>query len=214
MFRRLFALLVLLSIAIACSAQTFNWVPVVKDVFPATMTLIEDNAEARAYFNCTVVNIDAKHGIGLTAGHCLEAIVTNPDNVTLTVNRRPAAVIAYSMDPDIGLVQFPPMKGDHDIQLGSAGLKMGEPIAVLGLSSGLPIGAQFGYVSQVSPFGDIFMDMMIMPGNSGGPIFDRFGMLRGITTEVRMMHEFPSAHLGVGIDISVIKPFLKANGIR
>ena len=90
----------------------------------------------------------------------------------------------------------------------STTLEQGEDIVALGNPEGLTFSVVRGVVSgrrDIDGKPMIQLAIPIEPGNSGGPMLDRFGRVHGILT----MKSLVTRNLGFAVEINALKPLLK-----
>lgn len=121
-------------------------------------------------------------------------VVKNANKLTVTMNSGEsynATVIGYEEDNDIALIKID-ATGLTPVALGkSSDLRVGDEVAAVGNPLGeLTNTMTVGYVSALdryintdgSPINMMQIDAAINSGNSGGPLFDMYGNVVGITT--------------------------------
>ena len=121
-------------------------------------------------------------------------VVKNATKLTVTMNSGEsynATVIGYEEDSDVALIKID-AQNLTTVQLGkSSELRVGDEVAAIGNPLGeLTNTMTVGYVSALdryintdgSPINMMQIDAAINSGNSGGPLFDMYGNVVGITT--------------------------------
>lgn len=198
-----------------------SWVSTIKKISPAIYRLVgqtdEQFQQHQGIFNsyCTAWMYNAQRGYLLTAGHCKHAdthyfLMNNGEMV------RPVEFLAthdFKVVGDIGLLQVVPMKGDVALKLQTRKpLQVGDEVGMLGYGYGFRQ-AQFGHISLPMSFdtGLTFLDMSVLPGDSGGPILNRNGEVVGMSAAIYML-DTPAAHFGMAVSIPQILDFLQSVG--
>lgn len=126
---------------------------------------------------CSGAFIDAFGNI-ITARHCVEGF-DQFEVVTYDQRVYKAQVLAVSPIHDLALIHIdrlntPFFDPSNDIQVGT-------PVSILGSPLGITGTLSQGVVAKLH--GDItLVDCSVLPGNSGGPVFDRRGKLVGVAT--------------------------------
>lgn len=126
---------------------------------------------------CSGAFIDNR-GVIVTARHCA-ADVQSIDVITFDQHEYKAEVMALSPTHDLALIHIDRYGNSYfklamDVTQGQTIYTFGSPLAITGTL------AQ-GIVARLN--GDVnYVDCSVLPGNSGGPLFDDDGNLVGITT--------------------------------
>ena len=171
--------------------------------------------EKQGFGTCSGVYV-SEHEI-LTAAHCFEMgedmtikqIWIGQDNGTSAL----ATLVDISPERDLALLKtdlkgIPVILGDPT--------RIGQEISVVGMPLGLRWVFTKGIISQVrfklgegNPTKHFILDAVVLPGNSGGPVFDENGYLVGILVRsTSMLGFFGGSGLGIAVDISEIRGFL------
>lgn len=144
-------------------------------------------AEQKSYGSAFFISQD---GYLLTNRH----VVDDVKKVTVTLSDRrelDADVVGSDERTDVAVLK---VKGDHypSLQLGDSDkLRVGEPVLAIGSPFGFDYSASAGIVSATSrsvtvdnavPF--IQSDVVLNPGNSGGPLFNQRGEVIGINSRI------------------------------
>lgn len=131
----------------------------------------------------------SKDGYILTNHHVIEGA----DSISITMNDRTeldAVVVGSDMLSDVAVLKvvgddFPALDISYDE------LKVGEPVLAIGSPFGFDYSASAGIVSAKSrnftkeaavPF--IQSDVALNPGNSGGPLFNKYGKVVGVNSRI------------------------------
>jgi len=180
-----------------------DWVPLVKagmKSVPRLEMIDEDGKEGV----CSGVIINKKSGFVLTAGHCVDG-----KGVQLTVNDRHAEVARVNKILDLAVVRTTLRDSDEEMVIASESPMAGAEISVIGYPFGVSeLAVQFGRVSQAynKETKTIWINVAIIPGNSGGAIMDSTGKLVGITS--RVYYSGPSV-MGAAMPVDSIKDFVQ-----
>ncbi|HJT78350.1 MAG TPA: trypsin-like peptidase domain-containing protein, partial [Gemmataceae bacterium] len=133
-----------------------------------------------------------------------------PVTVQLADGKRYEATEVYATDraADLAVVRIP-AKNLPALELGdSDALKQGQAVVALGNPRGLEHSVVSGVVSgrrDIDGRSMIQLAIPIEPGNSGGPLLDMQGRVRGILTLKSLVTE----NLGFATPVNALKPLLK-----
>jgi S1-C subfamily serine protease len=183
---------------------------------------VEQVAEA-ARKSVVVVTVRGRDGKseGLGTGFVVSAdglIATNrhvigegrPITVELADGSKHEATAVHASDRalDLAVLRID-TKGLTPLPLGdSASLKDGQPVVALGNPQGLKHSVVSGVVSgrrEIDGRPMIQLAIPIEPGNSGGPVLDMDGRVRGLVTVKSLV----TANLGFAVGVDALKPLLK-----
>jgi len=144
------------------------------------------------------------HGTILTARHCVEGI-ERMDVLTSDHRVYAASFVAKSQTQDLALVRID-RTGTPFFRLATT-LAQGDVISTLGSPLGETATLSRGIVAKLA--GDmIYADMTVIPGNSGGAVYNERGEMVGVAVAV-FMSEYGMTHLGVVEGTDAIRVFLK-----
>lgn len=113
----------------------------------------------------------------LTAKHCVE----DASAITVLVGdlEYQASVVAQSRMHDLALIRINTL--NHPYFRLAPSLEQGQTIYVLGSPLGLTKSFSTGVVAKLG--GDVnYIDCSVLPGNSGGPVFNEAGEMVGVAT--------------------------------
>lgn len=151
---------------------------------------------------CSGAFIDSVGDI-ITARHCVEGF-DSFEVVTFDQRRYTAVVVATSTIHDLALVHIDRRDTAHFAP--AQKVERGEPISVLGSPLGITDTLSRGVVARLD--GDVtLIDCSVLPGNSGGPVFDADGRLVGIVTAGYVVL-FGMTHLNIAQSVDAIWFFL------
>jgi Trypsin-like peptidase domain len=206
----------LLVVLLCTTTYAKSWTKAVEQLAPSVASFAGTDPSHLTPDYCTVI-IFAK-GHGFIAGHCvLEAVKGNihyNKDYTMTVNNKPATLLKYgeyepeaNIGTDIAILAWEPSKDEVPAKFSTMPLRIGTPVAVIGDGYGFGYQAQFGYVQQdhghKDPF--IFMNITLLPGDSGGPTINERGEVIGMTSSV--FSKFDYAHFGISIPTEALFEF-------
>ncbi|MDA0162642.1 trypsin-like peptidase domain-containing protein [Solirubrobacter ginsenosidimutans] len=150
----------------------------------------------------------------LTAGH----VVAGGHHITVTFDggaSRRATVLGTEGDMDVAVLHVDPSGLElHPLTLGSvAGLRVGDPVAVIGDPFGVPRSLSTGVISGLhrtieAPSGAavpnaVQTDAAINPGNSGGPLLDAHARVIGIADQIATGDSSVDSSTGVGFAVPI-----------
>jgi regulator of sirC expression with transglutaminase-like and TPR domain len=116
-------------------------------------------------------------------------------------------VLASDRNLDLAVVRIE-AEGLSPLELGGDAPPQGEPIVAMGNPHGLRHSVVSGVVSgtrEIDGRQMLQLAMPIEPGNSGGPVLDMQGRVRGIVT----MKSLVTENLGFAVDVNSLKPLLE-----
>ena len=185
--------------------QTFatDWAQVVRPASRQVPRLEILRGEDRGI--CSGVVLDADRGYLLTAAHCVPG---KPEELSITVNGRHAEVARVNRLLDLAVLRFSP-KAEQAMPLAPETPPIGSECAVVGFGLGVEkLAVQFGRVSQAlnDETKTLWIDGVMLPGNSGGAVIDVQGRLIGMTS--RTYYSGPSS-VGAAIPIEQITDFVQ-----
>jgi hypothetical protein len=202
--------------------HAFSWEHTMKRVYPRVLKMegTDWNKETHPRPDFCTATLIAP-GRAVLALHCIvEALPAskNRDAYELYVGGREAILLGYQYiteDDGLALLGFLPDATDKYFPVRRKPLKMGEQIGMFGFGYEMPKMPQFGYVSLPAEpdHGMVIIDGSILPGDSGGPVFDRDGRLVGISDAVYSRADFPQAHFGMAFNGEQIYQFLHSHEI-
>jgi serine protease Do len=152
-------------------------------------------------------------GLILTNRHVASAgdvlMVRLPDGT-----RKPAERVVIDDEQDLALIRIKPDKPLPFVTLANDAPGPGAECTALGF----PMGDVFGITLQVSPGtvssvireknADIVVNCKVNPGNSGGPLVDRFGNVAGVVTFKTKSDEMTDSY-GLAIGAARVRTFVK-----
>lgn len=151
-----------------------------KPLLPSDVKLVVDGGHGSA--------VHIGNGIFLTAGHNLTVKTKTLKIKMRDGSVRPAEALWYNTKYDIGLVKADG-EGLESADLQCREMEVGESITTLGNPTIMEFVTAFGKIAgEARTLGDWervqVVDITILPGQSGGPVFDKDGKLVGITVGV------------------------------
>lgn len=216
MKRLLGSLLILSSLQFANAAST-DTIPAELKVVEIHMTRAEqapaEQQKKKAKKSPTVIPLPGhgtcsgsfvdEFGDIITARHCVEGFQSFE---VVTADRRTyaAEVIAVSKNHDLALIHIDRF-GTPYFRLAPS-VTRGEPVFVLGSPLGITDTLSTGIVARLD--GDILLlDCGVLPGNSGGPVFNKDGELMGVASAGFIVF-FGMTHLNIAQGLDAIQFFL------
>lgn len=169
---------------------------------PVGQTIVDGKAICSGFF------ID-DHGDIMTARHCTD-IASGIEVVTSDGRKYEASFTAKSAIHDLALIHIdrlntPYFKAAKTVTRGEAVFFLGSPMGLTGT-------LVQGIVANL--YGDVtLIDNTVIPGNSGGAVFDKNGRLVGVITAV-FVTEYGMAHLGVAQGIDSVRSFIGETKLR
>jgi S1-C subfamily serine protease len=129
-------------------------------------------------------------------------------------------VVARDEQNDLALIGA--VSANHDVPPLRKGVLLGESIFVYGfpLSGVLASSGNFtvGHVSALTGLGDdsrsIQISAPVQPGNSGGPVLDRYGNAVGVVVSGYRPPDGSAQNINFAIRASAVESFLESNGVR
>jgi S1-C subfamily serine protease len=210
MMRRL-TLAVALPLFAVCSLAAADWQAVVRETLPKVprLEILDDGSGDQGVCSAVVFAIDQSgEAEALTAGHCVKG-----EHLTLTVNRRHAAVVLKNGLLDLAVVTFQ-AKGEQAIAFAANSPAAGAEVAIVGYPFGnSELAAQFGRVSQSwnPETKTLWANVDLIFGDSGSPLIDEQGRLVGINS--RTYYAGPNgqmAHMASAVSIEDVADFVAA----
>jgi S1-C subfamily serine protease len=206
MDRRLLSTTILLFASAALPVRAADWVPVVKDLFKKVPRIEILTGASTMPGVCSGVWLNVDAGYVLTAAHCVSP--PEHERLDITVAGRDAAVVRSNRLLDIAVLRVEPQAGD-------VAMELAEKTPVLGTEVGI-IGYAFGYKQAVVSVGRIALvldddkqqmrvDIMAIPGQSGGALLDEQGRLVGMTSSIYFNGP---AHLGSFVRVEDIRAYV------
>ncbi len=144
----------------------------------------------------------SEYGHVLTARHCVQD-TDSIDVITADGQQYHASVVAISSSQDLAVVQIGRTNTPY-FRLASI-VAAGEKVFILGSPLGITNLLTEGTVAKL--YGDVtLLDCTALPGNSGGPVFNKNGELIGVLTAMIVVYLGPS-HVTVAQSIDSVKYF-------
>ena len=149
--------------------------------------------------------------------------------VHLGAKKYKAKILSQDRQNDLALLQIENNEIIRDFaSFRKSSPVLGEKIIAMGYPFGKLISSQIklntGNVSSLSGLGDEFtrmqIDAALQPGNSGGPIYDKYGNVVGVAVAKASIEFFLKAfgtlpeNMNFGIKPSVVKTFLESNNVK
>jgi len=149
-------------------------------------------------------------------------------NIRFGVQNFSAKIIAFDGENDLALLATTASDTDFARLLGTRGLRLGENVVVFGYPLSSVLSSQpkvtEGSLSSMAGLRDdsrfYQISAPIQPGNSGGPLLDRYGMVIGIVTS-KLSDSWTLENVGVipqnvnfALKASTIKTFLEVQRVR
>lgn len=151
---------------------------------------------------CTAVVI--AEGLALTAAHCVDT----EHKLSVTFQNRDAELIRTNKILDLAVIKFQP-DGEVPVALAESSPNAGDSIMVAGYPFGIEqMALQFGHVAlKVERTTKLmWLDVELIPGDSGGPVFTLDGKLIGIN--VAIFSSGP-AKMSAAVPFETVRDFIK-----
>jgi S1-C subfamily serine protease len=171
--------------------------------------------EKRGWGTCSGVYVEKN--LILTASHCLGAYDDDIKVKEIWVGKddgSSARADVVQVSPERDLATLSTKMDGLPVPL-AASVRQDMPVEVIGCPLDLDFTITRGIVSKINfrmspnPTSHFILDAVVLPGNSGGPVFDENGFLIGILVRsTSMLGGFGAAGLGVAVDIHEIRGFL------
>ncbi len=167
-----------------------------------TKTVQGDDGPQDAHYVCSGGFI-APNGLILTAKHCTEG-ASHLTVLTLDQQHYEATLVRVSDNQDLALIKIA-RTGVPFFTL-ATGVGRGDVISTIGNPLAIPVAQFWGKVAKAD--GDLlFTDMTVLPGNSGGVVFNKDGELIGIEVAVCVVG-FGISGLSISESLSAVREFL------
>lgn len=139
----------------------------------------------------------------LTARHCIDGFDTF-EVVTYENRKYTAIVVATSTIHDLALIHIDKLNTPY-FKI-AAKVERGQSVSVLGSPLGITDTLTKGIIARID--GDVFLlDCSVLPGNSGGPVYNDDGQMVGIVNAVYIVF-MGTTHLSITQGIDAIYFFL------
>lgn len=193
--------LVLLASCSALATFAADWTGILKTVTKQVprLEILAEGAEHPGI--CSGVVLNAVSGYVLTAAHCVDG---TPEQLSITVNGRHAEIARKNRLLDLAVLRFSP-EGEVAMLLAPKTPEPGTPIGVAGYMLGSDrLRFQFGMLAGVEKDGGLVIDGVVLPGDSGGPIFDADGRLVGMSNQY-----YRGTAVGLAVNVERVRDFVQ-----
>lgn len=194
----IWTLVLLASYALATFAA--DWTGILKTVSQQVprLEILAEGAEQPGICSGVVLNADS--GYLLTAAHCVDG---KPEQLSITVNGRHAEIARKNRLLDLAVLRFTP-DGELAMRLAPKTPEPGTAVGVAGYLLGSErLRFQFGMLAGVERDGGLVIDGVVLPGDSGGPIFDIDGRLVGMSNQY-----YRGTAVGLAVNVERIRDFV------
>lgn len=156
---------------------------------------------------CSGVVIDAARGFVLTADHCVTHLPGT--SISVTANGRDAQIVKENRILDLAVLKFQ-AKRETAMPLAADNPTLGAEVALVGFAFGDKAPSwQFGRVAQVKDErGALRLDLMVVPGQSGGAAINDRGELVGLVQAVQFAAGGAS-HVALTWPVDAVRDFVK-----
>jgi S1-C subfamily serine protease len=198
--------LVLMLLA-GCGASP--WVGINKRIDGRVKKIFAADVDGTRSQTCSASMLDVERGFLLTAAHCVPA---RDESVTLWVDDKRAYVVLVDLKIDLAILQASEVAG-RNVVFAEQAPAIGEDVAIVGypLDSSSPK-FTFGHVSDLADISHgrlgQFLDVMIIPGDSGGIVVNAKGEVVGVP-QGHLMNSFGTPVLAYVSWLSVTKRFVE-----
>ncbi|MGI0486294.1 trypsin-like peptidase domain-containing protein [Pantanalinema rosaneae CENA516] len=167
-----------IQVAIESRQLADNGNQVYQQVNPAVVTVFA----GREIGSGSIVSSD---GLVITNNHVIRGSQNGYVFVrTATGTRYPGRVIATDVRKDLALIQLDTPELLPTVQLASSSVQPGEPVYAIGSPYGRPGVMTTGSFSRVRENGDLQSQVILRPGNSGGPLLNARGEMVGVNKAI------------------------------
>ncbi len=175
-----------------------SWPDVVEHMDRSVVRVLNGDGADVGYCAGVVVNAEAGHV--LTAAHCV------PEKVSLTVDGRHADLVRINRVLDLAVLKAK-LKSATALTIADVP-KTAMPIAVVGYPFGSEsIVVQLGSVASAETRdGEVWLNIDVLPGDSGGAVIDGTGKLVALAVGFR---QSMAAHIGRAVPAHTLRAFLE-----
>lgn len=194
-------MLALVALLLLQAPVASDWPTVLKPTY-AQVVRLQIAGPDGSVGTCSGTVINKTDGYVLTAAHCVDE-----KDIAVTVNTRHAEVIKANRLLDLAVLQFV-AKDETEMELAPETPPAGTEVAALGFAFGAEkMGPQIGHIQQYNAEGkDLWVNVDIIFGDSGGPLIDKQGRLVGVNSGI---YSIGPAHLGSVIPVDRVVDFVK-----
>jgi S1-C subfamily serine protease len=196
------------AMALAATVSVADWAATFRPLATSVLRMESmDDSGNRGVCSSAVIN--RPRGFVLTAAHC----VPSGERVSMTVNERDAVLIKRNALLDLAILRVSHMKNETEVSLAPSAPEAGASVAVVGFAFGAPhLKIQVGVVSDPLDQDSrrMWIDAVMIPGDSGGVVVDSEGRLVGVTSAVLFPSDsFQAAHIGMAVPFEHVLDFIE-----
>lgn len=157
---------------------------------------------------CSGVVLDSARGFVLTADHCVAHLPG--EGISVTANGRHAEILKENRILDLAVLKFQ-AKRETAMPLAAETPALGADVALVGFAFGDKAAQwQFGHVARMKDdAGALRLDLVVVPGQSGGAAINDRGELVGLVQAVQFAAGGAS-HVALTCPVEAVRDFVKA----
>ncbi|MBL1173749.1 trypsin-like peptidase domain-containing protein [Pantanalinema sp. GBBB05] len=191
-------------VAIESSQLANNGNQVYQQVNPAVVTVFA----GREIGSGSIVSTD---GLVITNNHVIRGSQNGYVFVRTTAGTRyPGRVIATDVRKDLALIQLDTQETLPAVRLASRSVQPGDSVYAIGSPYGRPGVMTTGSFSRVRENGDLQSQVILRPGNSGGPLLNNQGEMVGVNKAI-LDSRRGNTGISFATSIEATKAFIEAN---
>ncbi|UBF23573.1 trypsin-like peptidase domain-containing protein [Kovacikia minuta CCNUW1] len=155
-----------------------------------------------------------RQGLVITNYHVVQGVMGGEKSGWLSIktsngHRYPGQVIRFDHQHDLALIQLNAWKYFPTVSLADAeNIRVGQQVFALGSPFGYPGVLTRGTLNRVRSNGDLQSQLILHPGNSGGPLLNSQGEMIGINRGILQTPSGTNTGISFATPIKVIKAFI------
>ncbi len=128
---------------------------------------------------------------------------------TLNGNRYPGQVIKIDRQHDLALIQLKAWKYFPVVRIaGTNSIRTGQKVYAIGSPFGCPGVLTEGVLSRIRSNGDLQSQLMLNPGNSGGPLLNSRGEMIGVNRGILQTPSGSNTGISFATNLTIAKLFI------